>query len=49
MAINNETANIRLKNLKPGKNATSFTSDNQPTPEQKSKGWEERRKERLLT
>ena len=26
-----------------------FTTENQPTPEQKKKGWEERRKERLLT
>lgn len=26
-----------------------FTSENQPTPEQKKKGWEEVRKQRLLT
>lgn len=27
----------------------SFTTENQPSPESKSKGWQERRSERLLT
>lgn len=36
----------RLNGAKDGK---PFTTENQPTPEQKSKGWQERRAERLLT
>jgi len=51
MAKSENTSDKRLKNLKPGLtgNATPFTSENQPTKEQREKGWEERRKERLLT
>jgi hypothetical protein len=37
---------VRMNGLETG---VSFTKDNQPTPEAKSKGWEARRAERLLT
>jgi hypothetical protein len=37
---------IRMNGIETGK---AFTKDNQPTPEAKSKGWEARRAERLLT
>ncbi len=32
-----------------GKEGNTFSSTNQPTPEQKKEGWQKRREERLLT
>ncbi len=49
MAAAKTTEKQRKKNLLTGKEGNKFTSDNQPTPEQKSKGWQERRAEKLLT
>lgn len=51
MAKVEKTSDKRLKNLKPGLtgNATPFTTDNQPSPDVKKIGWQEKRAERLLT
>lgn len=48
MAKEVKTIDKRLKNLKTGI-GKKFTADDQPSPEAKSKGWQERRAERLLT
>jgi hypothetical protein len=50
MEQNDKTPNKRpAKPFRGAIDGVPFTSENQPSPEAKKKGWEERRKEQLLT
>lgn len=44
-----KTTGKQRKNLLTGKEGNTFTSENQPSPEAKSKGWEKWRAEKNLT
>lgn len=49
MGIVKETTKKRPAKPFTGKEGNTFSKDNQPSPEAKKKGWQELRKERLLT
>ena len=49
MAKQVNTSKKPRKLMNGAKDGKPFTKDNQPTPEAKSKGWQERRAEKILT